>query len=570
MVAFGLLPLLVLVAIVVLILRLVDARNRTAPSGAPDGEGIAARRIFRYLVMLLTLVLSCVGLAGLIEAAATSAQRVTTESGAVALSISFVVVAAPAFIVLALITRRRLREDPGEAQSAGWALYLTLVLFGALITTVPLLITLLGDLLVGDGLERTALTNAVIGGTVWVVHWWIAEREGYEPNLRLEHLMGSFVGLAVLVGAGAVAAANVLVELYDTAVDIGPITPTAEQIVRPLVAFAVGAAVWAWYWLRTTVHDQRTGLWNAYVLLAGVLSGVLMVVAGLGAAVFRVLEWILADPSGTAAEHFEVLPAALGVVAIGGAAWAYHRHVLGSGAERERTEVERVYDHLLAGAGLAVAAGGLATLLTYALWAVAGTEITGSDRGVIAVALTLLIVGAPLWGVYWSRAQRERVRLGPDEAQSTTRRSYLFIVLGISALVALVSMIVLVYLVVRAILDGTGGAELLDAVAIPISLLVSTGAVAWYHFTVVLHDRAELPDVVQPTVREVILIASDGKEVTEAITEANIRVRTFHAAGPALDMSSIEDVVAALRSETHEHVVVVATEDGGFEVIPLV
>jgi hypothetical protein len=86
----------------------------------------------------------------------------------------------------------------------------------------------------------------------------------------------------------------------------------------------------------------------------------------------------------------------------------------------------------------------------------------------------------------------------------------------------------------------------------------------------VLHDRAELPDVVQPTVRDVILIASDGKEVTEAITEANIRVRTFHAAGPALDMSSIEDVVAALRSETHEHVVVVATEDGGFEVIPLV
>ena len=178
---------------------------------------------------------------------------------------------------------------------------------------------------------------------------------------RLRRWLAVLAAAIVLVGAGAVAAANVLVELYDTAVDIGPITPTAEQIIRPLVACAVGAAVWAVYWLRTTVHDERAPLWNAYVLLAGVLSGVLMVVAGLGTAVFRVLEWILADPAGTAAEHFEVVPAALGVVAVGAAAWAYHRHVINSGVERERTEVERVYDYLLAGAGLVVAAGGLAT-----------------------------------------------------------------------------------------------------------------------------------------------------------------------------------------------------------------
>lgn len=560
-----LLPLLVVLGVVVLIVRLIDARDRTPA----DSEGVGARRIFRYLVMILTLVLSCIGLAGLIDAAATAAQEITTDTGAVALSVAFVVVAVPAFVVLAVVTRRRLRDDPKEAQSPGWAVYLTLVLFGSLLTTVPLLITLFGDLPVGDGIDRTVLVNAVIWGTVWAVHSWIAERDGYEPNLRLEHLMGSFVGLVVLLAAGVVAAANVLVELYDVAAGIEPIGPTAEQIVRPLAAAAVGAAVWGWYWLRTTVNDERTGLWNAYVLLAGVLSGVVLVVAGIATAVFRVLEWVLADPSGTAAEHFEVIPAALGVVAVGVATWAYHRHVLDGGPERERTEVDRVYDYLLAGAGLVVAASGLATLLIYALWAIAGTEITGSDRSVIAVALTLLAVGAPLWGIYWSRAQRGRNRLGAAEAQSTTRRTYLFIVLGISGLIALVNMIVLVYLIVQAILDGTGGAELLDGVAVPISLLASTGAVAWYHFTVVRRDRAEAPEEVKPTVREVILITSDGKEVTQAITEADIRVRTFHAAGPALDVSSVHDVVAALSSETHQHVVVVATEDGGFEVIPL-
>ena len=563
---FSLLPLLVVLGIVVLIVRLIDGRDRTTT----DGEGIAARRMFRYLMMLLTLVLSCVGLAGLVDAAATSAQQITTDTGAVALSVAFVVVAAPAFIALAMFTRRRLSDDPAEVRSPGWALYLTLVLFGSLVTTVTLLITLIGDLLVGDGLDRTALVNVVIWGGVWAVHWWVAEREGYEPNLRIEHLMGSFVGLVVLLSAGTVAAANVLVELYDTVVDIAPLGPTAEQIVRPLVAFAVGAVVWGWYWLRTTVHDKRTGLWNAYVLLAGVLSGVLLVVAGLGTALFRLLEWILADPSGTAAQHFEVVPAALGVVASGVATWVYHRRVLDGDTARDRTEVDRVYDYLLSGAGLVVAAGGLATLLTYALWAIAGSEITGSDRGVIAVALTLLAVGGPLWGIYWSRAQRERVRHGADEAQSTTRRTYLFIVLGVSGLVALVNLIVLVYLIVQAILDGTGGAEVLDAVAVPISLLTSTGAVAWYHFTVVRHDRAEVPEEVVPAVREVILVAADGEELANAIAKAGFRVRRFPAAAPAAEAASIDEVLTVLSGETHETVMVVErAEDGGFEVIPL-
>ena len=563
---FALLPLLVLLGIVVLLVRLIDARDRTTI----DGEGIAARRMFRYLMMLLTLVLSCVGLAGLVDAAATSAEQITTDTGAVALSVAFVVVAGPAFIVLAMFTRRRLSDDPAEVRSPGWALYLTLVLFGSLVATVTLLITLIGDLLVGDGLDRTALVNVVIWGSVWAVHWWVAEREGYEPNLRIEHLMGSFVGLVVLLSAGTVAAANVLVELYDSVVDIAPIGPTAEQIVRPLAASAVGAVVWGWYWLRTTSHDERSGLWNAYVLLAGVLSGVLLVVAGLGTAVFRLLEWLLADPSGTAAEHFEVVPAALGVVAAGVATWAYHRHVLDGGTERDRTEVDRVYDYLLSGAGLVVAAGGLATLLTYALWAIAGSEITGSDRGVIAFALTLLAVGGPLWGIYWSRAQRERVRQGADEAQSTTRRTYLFIVLGVSGLVALVNLIVLVYLIVQAILDGTGVAEVLDAVAVPISLLATAGALAWYHFTVVRHDRADVPEVVGPAVREVILVAADGEELANAIAKAGFRVRRFPAAAPPAEAVSIDEVLTVLSGESHETVMVVErAEDGGFEVIPL-
>src|SRR5665811_1061041 len=138
--------------------------------------------------------------------------------------------------------------------------------------------------------------------------------------------------------------------------------------------------------------------------------------------------------------------------AVGVATWAYHRFVLDSGPARARTNIDRFYDYLLAAFGLAVTAGGIATLITYALWAVVGTEITGSDRDVIAVALTLLIVGAPLWGVYWARAQGERKRHGADEVQATTRRIYVFSVLGITGLVALVSPVSYTHLTLPTIL----------------------------------------------------------------------------------------------------------------------
>jgi Flp pilus assembly pilin Flp len=561
----GLLPLLVLIGIIVLVARMVGSRDRTTS----DSQGVSVRRIFQYLAMLATLVLSCVGLAGLIDAAATSAQQITVDTGAVARSISFVVVGLPAFVALALYTRRGLREDPAEVRSAGWALYLTLALLVSLVISVSVLIALFGQLLTGEGFDRAALVNALIWGGVWAAHWWVAQRHGYAPNLRVEHLLGSLIGLSVMLSGAAIAAANGLVEIYDAVFDIPAVGSAREAIVLPLAAGAVGGLVWGWYWLRTTLNEERSLLWTAYVLLAGVLSGVLMVVAGLGTSLFRVLQWFLADPSGTAATHFEVIPAAIAVVLVGGTDWMYHRFILSGGGERKRTEVERVYDYLLAGAGLLVTGGGIATLLTYAVWALAGTEITGSDNDVIAVALTLLAVGAPLWGIYWTRAQRSRARDATAEVQSTTRRVYLFFIVGISGLVALVSLIVLVYVFVENVLDGTVGASTLDAMAVPIGLVATAGALAAYHFSVVRHDRAEMPAAPKPSVREVILITSDGVDLTKALTEADMRVRTFHAAANPVDLDSVDEVLDALGNETHQTVVVVTTEGGGFEVVPL-
>jgi hypothetical protein len=208
---------------------------------------------------------------------------------------------------------------------------------------------------------------------------------------------------------------------------------------------------------------------------------------------------LLGDVSSSAATHFDLLPAAVAALLVGGGIWAYHAHVLGEREGRPRGEVDRVYDYLLSAAGLIVAASGLTTLIAVALVGISGAGSTATDSGdAIATALTLLLIGVPLWWWYWSTIQRHRRTDPSGELHSIPRRIYILGLFGVAAIVGVVSLIVIVFIVVEDALDGTFGADTLESAAIAIALLTTAGALAWYHLAVFREDREEeLPD--EPT-----------------------------------------------------------------------
>ncbi len=544
---------------------------RVRPSGS-EGAGLFIRRFFQYTAMLGMLVLASIGLAGLIDAAAAAAAQVTQDSTAVARSIAFVVVGLPVYVGLAIYTARRLRDDPREQQSSGWAFYLTIALFGSLIAAMSLLDAFLGELLDEREIDRTLLINAVIWAAVWAGHWWVAQRKGVAQRMQIHLLVGSTAGLvAVVSGAGAGLAA-VLQQIYDSLFVVSVIDAGIEAIVRPLIILVVGVPVWWWYWFRHARHSGRTPLWLAYVLLLGILGGVFAVVSGAGFMLFGVLQWILGDPSSTSVSaHFGFVPGALGAVAVGGAGWAYHRIVFGDRAQQERTEVDRVYDYLLSGAGLLVAAGGLVTLVTVALDALGGREIASSASGnAIAGAITLLVIGAPLWWRYWSTIRRHRETNPQREIGSVTRRIYRFLLFGATAIVAVINVIILVFIVFEDILDGTFGSTTISSAAVPIALLLTAGALAWYHFAVFREDRTVAPDEERPALREVILVCTDGEQLAEAINaHTGATVRPLRVVAGPTAAGTIDDVLEALRTEKHQRVVVVAGRDDRYDVIPI-
>ncbi len=566
--AFGILvsliQLAVFIGIIVFVVKLVTKKG----SSSAEGSGVSIRRFFQYSIMLVMLVIASFGVIGIIDAAASSASTVTRDTTAIARSIAFLVVGLPVFGGLALYTRHLLRSAPTESRSLGWLGYLTFALIGSLIFVMSYSVAFLGELLTDGDFDTTSFISMLVWACVWTAHWLITARTTGEDQMQLQLLAGSTAGLVTLAIGVGVATAAVFGEVYDAALSVTAVDSGGDAIARGAVLFVIGAAVWFFYWIGHARGTTRSILWLTYVLLIGVLGGVITAVVGAGTLLFGVLDWFIGDVGSTAASiHFSFIPGAVAALIVGTGSWAYHRYVLGSRTSDDRTEVERVYDYLLSGAGLLVAASGFGTLITVGLDALGSEPIASSGGSVSAVAITLLFVGVPLWWRHWSAIRRYRTTHPQEEVSSITRRVYLFVLFGVAGLVAVISLLILVFIVVEDLLEGDLGAATINDIAVPVSLIVTTGAVAWYHFTVFREDRSIAPHAALPALQEVVVIGSN-EDIAAIRGGTSAHVQGFRVDGEAIEAETLADLLSAVNAETHRRVVVVA-EDGHYRLVPL-
>lgn len=570
--AFGILsslvPLLIMGGIVFLIVKAVSKRGSTTG----EGVGVTIRRFFQYGVMLAMLVLAAIGVSGIINAATSASNRITTANSETALFIAFVFVALPVFAGLVLYTSRRLRVDPREQASAGWAIYLTVALIGSLVTVMSLAGAFLSEFLDDATANRTVAIYALTWASVWAAHWWVAQRWGYPKRLHAHLIIGSAAGMVTTFVGVAVGTAAVGRQIYDHLFQTSIVDSGIEPLGASLVIVVVGVPVWWWYWFRYGRSLDRGGLWLTYVLLLGVLSGAIAFISGTGVLLYGILEWMIGDPqAASAAAHFDFVPAAFGTMIAGGAIWWYHGTLVGHQGDRERTEVDRVYDYLLSGAGLVVTAIGVSTLLTITLKALAGLGIASFESGnATAAALTLLVIGMPLWWRYWSTIEDHRTSEPDSELHSITRRVYLFVLLGVAGIVSVIDLIIVIFIIFEDILEGDFGAATLDAAAVPVALLLSAGAIAWYHAAVLREDRASTPDETGPVLRRAIVLGSDPSTIARAIRErTGAAVTEVETTSTRSHASSLEEVLEILHAAPDESVAVIERENGTFDVIPI-
>jgi hypothetical protein len=264
--------------------------------------------------------------------------------------------------------------------------------------------------------------------------------------------------------------------------------------------------------------------------------------------------WIIGSPeSDVARTHFEAFPEAIGGVVVGILAWWYHRSLLAAHRTESRTEINRVYEYIMSAGGLLAAAVGGVILLVAAVEAITGTRLIRGDTAIntLLLSIILLAIGIPVWSIYWRTTLH---RTGIEDRGSVSRRVYLITLLGVGGLVALGTAIATVYLFLRDLIEGRLASSTLRSLRYPLAMLLTSGAVAGYHFTVF---RAEHAGGTSPRRRRRIVVAGPAN----AALDSALRLL------PDLDIDwtttndgvwPVDDVIAQIKDSRDDLVVVLS------------
>ena len=536
----------------------------TATPAAQNSAGKTVRRFIVYVLLFVLVTIAAIGVAGLLARAVDGGVLLASgDNSGLATSLAFTLIAGPLAAVLWWFTWRGL-ADWLERDSTLWGLYLAGMSTLALILGVSFVLTTVSTLVAGTW-DYSAFAAGVAWLAVWAWHWWMAHHRLKSPTRIAAgaRILGYTFGLAV----GSIAAVQAIAALIDLAVS--PSTGVAAvgypwwlAVVQATVWALGGAAVWWLHWLLDRGSRARTGFASVMLALVTGLWAAGLTLAGMATAVYVGVR-LVAERSEPIAEVLEPLGFGLGAAGIGAVLWGYYRLQLPAAAPAARRGARL----LSAGVAVVAAATGIGIVVNSTLAAIVAPLAESDSRSLLFAGLSLLVVGGPAWWLIWKPLTAPTVEL----ARETGRRVYLITVFGVSALVAIITLLVIGYQVFDFVLAGGSGDSLLDRVRASLGLLVATALVAMYHFSAFRRDRAQLPveGVLPQSISRVVLVM--GCNADAAVSAIRVATGAAVTVWPRADETAAVApiaIVAALEGVTGARVLVLVGPKG-VQVIPL-
>ncbi len=556
----------------------------STPLPAAGSAQLTLRRLILYALLFALVVIAAIGLSGLLERLfSTGALLASSDVAGLARSLAFTLIGGPLAALLWWVVWKRL-DDGAERNSAGWGLYMAAVYAVSLIVSVTALLGMAASF-IGRPEPRwySPLSVGLVWAGVWLWHRWMWRHPLKHPvNLEdVPALIGTVFGLLV----GTFAAITALGGLLDVAIrGYISLTPGAEawwqSILRALVWAAGGSVVWWWHWFKGGGRKLETTLVDVALVVVGIFAAGITALAGAAVVVFVLLRTAF-DRGEPMTELLAPLGPAIAAAAVGALVWRYHRV---SGTHRS-VATRRAGLLVTSGIALAAAASGIGVVINAAL-AMAVSPLAGSGtRTLLLGGISSLLVGGPVWWRAWKPGRQPH----SVDAIPPGRRVYLVAFFGISAVVALVALLVIGYRLFEFLLGDVSGGSLLDRIRAPLGLLVAAGLVAAYHFALWRRERALLgavaPSGVQTIDRVTLVTGSDPGGLATAIsaaTGAKVTVwRRADAGGGPMPAEAplpaepglVERAVSALSGVTAASVLLVigpATgQEARIEAIPL-
>jgi Domain of unknown function (DUF5671) len=477
-----------------LILFLVVIRKVSRLQSREQTPVHVLRNFFQYSFLMALLFIGAVGISGLLGRVFTPGT--TGHSGQIDLArnLSFAVVGVPLFVLLLNWTQKRHREDEDEKLSFGFRAYMTLAPTSTLIILTVSLYRMFSWMCGVSPLDRNDLSKLIVWGSIWFFHWRINKVSGEVHRFGMHEFLGSLIGLTLTFIGSVQLTSSVLQWVFGF--NSHPGIYSDEVFSRSLALLLVGASIWTIYWWLHGQHSVRNLRWHILVLIVGVGISLFISVVGMSNLVYKILVWFIGETT----EHtgwifFRESPVWLALASVGLISSWYHRRLLAQHFDPVRNEVERFYEYLVSGLGLLSGfcgiTIGLVALIEHITFSKRFLEI--EQINTFLAAITLIAIGLPIWIYFWRGLFKAKLRNPRAEINSQVRRGYLFLLFGLGGIVAVLSLIAILYFFFEASISGHLGLDTLERMRFVLALLLSTVIIAEYHWRIYKSERELFP-----------------------------------------------------------------------------
>lgn len=522
------------------------------------------RRLVCYLLLLILVSIAATGLSGLLDRLlSTGNNLVAYDSAGLAQSLAFSLIAGPLAALLWWLCWRKtvISED---RNSLLWPIYLVIMTAVSLLSASFGLFNWAGELLAG-GWTTGGLASGIVWALIWLWHYWMWRHPLNAPTRMpgVAPAISWFAGLWMAIGGAIAAATNLIDNAVSKLTNSFIAGDDWSQVLHALPWIVGGLLIWWWHWYRAGVRNQTSGFSSVLLVLAGALTGTAMFLTGAILLIYVVLR-LLVTADKPIYEALESLGLGISLAGFGALVILFHRRSL----NERGTEVLAATRLVTAGVALIGFASGFGVTINALLSAISEPLIATDIRPVLLAGLSALIAGGALWWVAW----RPAARVGATADQS--RRIYLIVVFGLSALTALITLLVIGYQLFAFLLDAGSGESFLERSRQAIGVLLATLLVAIYHFVLWRRERSAAPAVAHSVTARLVTLVAGSADAAEAVSKSTgVKVRLLRRTTPAegeLEPDALGAAAAsAVSAAESAQLLIIAREKGKLEVIPL-
>ena len=582
---------IIVVIIVIAIIILATRSKGTLPSGSGTEGMTTARHIWLYLITIIALGIFAAGvgqLLALLFDVTIKGSHLIQVGGRnfnlqqLSLGLAMTVIGGPLWFFFWSAIQRRVKGNQEEIGAAMRKFSLNLILLVSALTDVVAASNFLKWLMVGVPLAKFStggLATAIVAGVTWFYHWRVSEVEGH-PSSVAKTLRRWYV--YVLAGFGLVWLAVGLVQLINSAVVALPLWGNSlvqvnfwnDTTQMSIARIFFGGLTWYLHWFRMAREDFDSTLRQVYFYLLTISGGAITALVAIIILLYRFFIWVFGSTLSTVSLRMSPSPPflflgwAIPTILVGLAIWGYHLRKVQEEAGRnqeKRQSAQRFYLYLMSFLGLGTLAAGLSILLGILLDS--GTSLTvtsGWWRNQLAVSLSLLLVGAPLWLYYWDRILKRVQTGGINEWRALSRRIFLYVIVGVSIVFLAADLVNIIYQLLRGILQGNFGTNFLHDSKWSLQTLIVAALLLWYHWRLLRIDQRLGAEAVVAR-KNVTLLADDRTEELAARLETKMgfKIRTFYQVGQTggeitvLPDEEIDMIVSEILSAPSKNVMLV-------------